>query len=451
MKRHLLATFAALRNRNYRLFFTGQTVSVMGTWMQKIAQAWLVLALTGSGTLLGVTVALQHLPLLLVGPWGGLLADRLDKRRMLLWTQSAAAVPALLLGLLTAADRITLWMVLVLALALGMVEALDKPARQSFVIEMVGPRDLTNAVALHNIMVNAGKVGGPAIAGILITSIGLPPTFLLNAVSFLAVVASLAMMRRDQLYTTAPAQRGRGQLREGLRYVSSEPGLLCPLLLLAVTGLLAFEWVVTLPLLAHDTFGGDAQVVGFMFTAMGGGAILGGLAVAGKLQATNSRLVLGAAAFGVLLTAVAAAPVLSVAYVLLFFVGTASVAFRAVASSLLQLRSDPRLRGRVMALLVVATAGTTPIGGPLLGWIGEHLGARAAVGLGGVASAVAAALTIIYLRRERLSQRLDSPGRDLVREPDAAETDSHQPDDGHAGVVPPPRGDQSRSFLTPPA
>lgn len=399
MKHHLLATFAALRNRNFRLFFTGQTLSAMGTWMQKVAQAWLVLGLTGSGTLLGVTVALQHLPILLISSWGGLVADRVDKRRMLLWTQSAAAVPALLLGVLTAADRITLWMVLVLALALGMVEALDKPARQSFVIEMVGHRDLTNAVALHNIMVNAGKVGGPAIAGILISTIGLPPTFLLNAASYLAVVASLVMMRHDQLQPATRAHRGRGQLREGLRYVSREPGLLAPLLLLTVTGLLAYEWVVTLPLLAHDTFGGDAQVVGFMFTAMGTGAVIGGLAVAGTLQATTNRMILGGIAFGVLLAAVAASPVLAVAYVLLFFVGTASVAFRAVASSLLQLRADPRLRGRVMALLVVATAGTTPIGGPLLGWVGEHFGARAAVGLGGVATAIAACVTIIYMRR----------------------------------------------------
>ncbi len=409
MRGHLLATFAALRIRNYRLFFTGQAISVMGTWMQKIAQAWLVLGLTGSGTLLGVTVALQHLPMLLVSPWGGLLADRLDKRRMLLWTQSTAAVPALLLGILTATDRITLWMVLVLALALGAIEALDKPARQSFVIEMVGHRDLTNAITLHNIMINTGKVGGPAIAGVLITTVGLPPTFLLNAVSFVAVVASLAMMRRDQLHTAGPAQRGRGQLREGLRYVRGEPGLLAPLLLLTVTGLLAYEWVVTLPLLAHDTFGGDAQAAGFMFTAMGAGAVIGGLAVAGTLQATTNRLILGGGAFAVLLTAVAASPGLMVAYVLLFFVGAASVAFRAVASSLLQLRADAQLRGRVMALLVVATAGTTPIGGPLLGWVGETFGARVAVGLGGVATAVAAGVTMVYLRRAARPETAPEP------------------------------------------
>lgn len=468
MKQHLGATFAALRSRNYRLFFAGQTISVMGTWMQKIAQAWLVLSLTGSGTLLGVTVALQHLPTLLFSPWGGLLADRLDKRRMLLWTQSTAAVPALLLGILTAADRISLWMVLSLALALGAVEALDKPTRQSFVIEMVGHRDLTNALTLHNIMVNAGKIGGPAIAGVLITTVGLPSTFLLNAASFMAVVASLAMMRRDQLYTAGPAQRGRGQLREGLRYVSGEPGLLGPLVLLTVTGLFAYEWVVTLPLLAHDTFGGNAQVAGFMFTAMGAGAVIGGLVVAGTLQATTNRLVLGGIAFAVLLTGVAVSPTLVIAYVLLFFVGAASVAFRAVASSLLQLRARPQLRGRVVALLVVATAGTTPIGGPLLGWVGETFGARVAVGLGGVATAVAAGLTMLYLRRAARPEtapeplepsatggeprilaehkRLDRDRHGVGREPDAPQIDvvelpepktvDNQQVGGHTQLVP---------------
>lgn len=399
MKRYLRATFESLGNRNYRLFFTGQTISVMGTWMQKIAQAWLVLELTGSGTLLGITAALQHLPTLLITPWAGLLADRVDKRRILLWTQSAAAVPAVVLGVLTSTGHITLWLVLTLALCLGVTEALDKPARHSFVIEMVGAGQVTNAVTLNSIMMNAGKVGGPAIAGILISTIGLAPTFLINAASYLAIVVGLLLMRPDQLQRAIPTRRGRGQLRQGLRYVRQQPGLLGPLVLMTVTGMLAYEWAVTLPLFARETFDSSAGVVGLMFAAMGAGAILGGLAIAGTLAATTSRLILTGLVFSLVLAATAAAPTVPVAYVLLFFVGLASIAFRAVATSLVQLRSDPEMRGRVMALLVVATAGTTPFGGPLIGWIGETFGPRVALGLGGVATAAAACATLIYLRQ----------------------------------------------------
>lgn len=405
MKRYLRATFESLSNRNYRLFFIGQAVSLTGTWMQKVAQAWLVLELTGSGTLLGLTVALQQLPTLLITPWGGLLADRVDKRKILLWTQSCSAVPAALLGILTGTERITFWMVLVLALSLGIAESLDKPARHSFVIEMVGQGQVTNAVTLNSLIVNAAKVTGPAVAGVLINTVGLSLTFVLNAASFIAVLVGLLLMRTDQLETAVPAPRRRGQLREGLRYVRSQPGLVGPLVLMAVTGMVAYEWTVTVPLFAYQTFDGNAQVIGLMFAAMGAGAVLGGLAVAGALKATSSRLIMTGFIFSFVLFLTAVAPNVTIACVLLFFVGLASIAFRAVATSLIQLRSDPQMRGRVMALLVVGIGGTTPIGGPLLGWIAETVGARMTLGIGAVGTAIAACATLVYLQRHRVSDQ----------------------------------------------
>ncbi|MGH8775974.1 MAG: MFS transporter [Jiangellaceae bacterium] len=405
----LRATFASLSTRNYRLFFTGQTISVMGTWMQKIAQAWLVLELTGSGTLLGITAALQQLPTLLVGPWAGLLADRVDKRKLLIWTQATAAVPAVLLGVLIATDRVQLWMVLVLALCLGTIGALDKPARHTFVIEMVGPSRLTNAVTLNSIVINAGKVTGPAIGGVLIATVGLAPSFMINSVSYLAVVTGLLLMRTDQLQPAPPMRRGRGQLRDGLRYVRRSPQLLGPLVLMTVTGMLAYEWAVTLPLFARDTFDADAQAFGLMFSAMGVGAVIGGLSIASTLHASARMLTSTALVFAALMVATAFAPTLLVAFVALFAVGGASLAFRAVANSLIQLQADPQMRGRVMALLVVATTGTTPVGGPLVGWIGETFGARVSLAAGGIATAVAAGATYAYLRRRGLLRPPVSP------------------------------------------
>lgn len=405
MRRYLQSTFGSLRYRNYRLYFTGQAVSLAGTWMQKVAQAWLVLELTGSGTLLGITAALQQLPTLLLTPWAGLLADRVDKRKILLWTQSSAAVPAILLGGLTATEHITLWMVLSLALTLGTIEALDKPARHSFVIEMVGPGQVTNAVTLNSIVVNASRVSGPAAAGILINTVGLGPTFIINAATFLAIVLALALIRADELERTPPTPRRRGQLREGLRYVRHQPHLLAPLALMTVAGLLVYEWTVTIPLFAHQTFEGGAQVVGFMFAALGAGAVVGGLAVAGTLVATTVRLVGTGLVFSLILLLTAAAPTVTLAYVLLFFVGVASIAFRTVATSLVQLGSDPQVRGRVMALLIVAFTGTTPIGGPLLGWIAEAFSARTVLVIGGTATAIAAGLTLLYLTRHNATHQ----------------------------------------------
>jgi MFS family permease len=408
VKRYFRRTFESLHNGNYRLFFFAQGVSCIGNWMQKVAQVWLVLELTDSGTLLGITAGLQQLPTLLLTPWGGLLADRVDRRKILLWTQSACAVPALILGALSALGAVTIWQIMALALLLGTVEAVDKPARHTFVGDLVDREHLTNAVALNNTLQNAGKVVGPALAGILISTVGVSATFLLNALSFGVVVVALLRIRVGRLRHREVSARQKGQLRDGVRYLRRTPELKGPLVLMAVTGMLAYEWTVSLPLLAHDTFNGDASVVGLFFTAMGAGAIFGGLATAGALRATPKVLIACGLLFSVVLLATSLAPTTAVALGSLFVLGAVSVTFRGLATSLIQLRSAPEMRGRMVAILIVAIGGTTPVGGPLVGWLAEQFGARIALGVGAVATAVSAVCTLLYLRRARAVSRVPS-------------------------------------------
>ncbi len=271
------ATFASLAVRNYRLFFVGQAISSVGNWMQKMAQAWLMLELTDSGFWLGLVLAAQQLPTLLFATWGGLLADRHDKRTILLWTAVAGAVPAVLLGVLSFGDHLSTWGVLAIAFGLGMVDAVEKPTRQAFASELVGPEHLSNAVTLSNVVQNTGKAVGPAVAGVLIALVGLPWTFLVNAASFAALIwATLAMDPLD-LHLHRRIERARGQVREGLRYVWHTPRLLGPVLLLAITGMLAYNFQLMLPLLAREGFDGDARLAGIMLSAQGVGSVVGGL------------------------------------------------------------------------------------------------------------------------------------------------------------------------------
>ena len=388
----LRRTFASLNVRNYRLYLSGQAISLSGTWMQGVAQAWLVLQLTGSGTALGLVTALQFLPVLLFGPLGGVIADRVEKRRLLYVTQAAAGLLALVLGLLVATDLVELWMVYVLAAGLGVVNAIDNPTRQTFVLEMVGPDHLTNAVTLNSVMVNAARVVGPAVAGILIATVGLATCFLLNAASYLGVLAALVAMRAAELRPSERQARQKGQLRDGLRYVRRTPELLIPLLMMAVVGTLAYEFQVILPLMAKFTFDGGAGVYSAMSSFMGAGAVVGGLITASKKQASPTILARSTIVFGVVILAVAAAPTLPMAYLLLVFVGATSITFLARANTTLQLKAAPEMRGRVMALWAVAFLGSTPIGGPIIGWIGEHLGPRIGLGVGGVATVLAGAV-----------------------------------------------------------
>ncbi len=382
-------TFGSLRVRNYRLYFIGQMTSQSGTWMQGVAQAWLVLKLTGSGTALGFVTALQFLPVLLFGPVGGVVADRMNKRRVLYVTQSVAGLLALALGLLVVTDAVRLWMVFVLAAGLGCVNVVDNPSRQTFVLEMVGPEYLTNAVTLNSVMVNLARVIGPAAAGSLIATVGLGPCFLFNAGSYLAVLLALALMRDADLHTAAPQPRRKGQLREGFAYIRRTPALLAPLLMIAVIGTLTYEFQVTLPLVAKFTFNGGASTYSTMSVFMGAGAVVGGLATASRRTASGRRLAWAAMAFGVVVIGASAAPTLGFELAALVLIGAASITFLSLGNATIQLAAAPEMRGRVMALWSVAFLGSTPVGGLLMGWVGQNVGPRWALLIGGVAAVVA--------------------------------------------------------------
>ena len=393
-------TFASLRVRNYRLYFIGQVVSLSGSWMQRVAQSWLVLHLTGSGLALGMVAALQFLPILLFGAMGGLLADRRDKRRLLLVTQSLMGLLALVLGLLTLTGAVRLWMVYLLALLLGGVTAIDNPARQSFVIEMVGRRQLTNAISLNSAVFTGARVVGPAIAGLLITVVGTGWCFVLNAASVAAVLVALAAMNSTLLHRSEAPPKTQGQLLEGFRFVWSRPDLRTPLALLAVVGTLALNFTVILPLLARNTFHGDASTYGMLFAVLGVGSLAGALFTASRPE-PSIRLLIGALGFfGLFMLGAAAAPTLALKIAALIPMGVAALTFQTTTNSLIQLRAEPALRGRVMALYSVVFLGTAPIGAPLVGWVAQQFGPRAGLALGGTAVLVAA-LIALWLARSR--------------------------------------------------
>ena len=314
-------TFAALQIPNYRRYVSGQAVSLIGTWMQTVAQSWLVVQLTGSGAALGFVVALQTLPVLLLGPYGGVVADRVDKRRLMIALQSMMGVLALVLGLLTLTDVVTLWQVYVLAFMLGLNNCFENPARQSFILEMVGPKDLRNAVSLNSVLVNAARAVGPAFAGLIIAAGGIGICFVINAFSFVAVVLSLISLDVAALSPSPPAIRAKGQLREGLSYVRRTPTIGIPLLMMALVGCLAYEFQVVLPIVAKHTFHGGAQTYGFMTAAMGVGAVIGGLVVAARGRTGVTALVRSAVLFGIVLFGAGLAPNLIVELVMLAFVG----------------------------------------------------------------------------------------------------------------------------------
>jgi MFS family permease len=404
-------TFRSLRIRNYRLFFVGQLISVTGTWMQTVAQSWLVLNLTGSGVALGVTVALQFLPMLLFGMWGGLLADRADKRRLLIVLQAVGGVLALVLYGLVATDTVELWMVYVLAFLLGVVTMIDMPTRQSFVIEMVGPDEVPNAVGLNSAMFNAGRILGPTAAGVTIASLGIAPAFLANAISFLPVIAGLALMRTDELYRREPAARSGGEVRAGFVYAWRDPTLRSTLLLVGVLGMFGFNFVVVLPMLARFTFSGGAGLYSVFTAVMSVGSLAGALYSASRAAPTRRMLLGSGVAFGAFMLATAAAPTAWLTGVFLVGVGTAMMLFMATANTTLQLGSDPAMRGRVMALYGLLFAGSTPLGGPLLGWISEAWGPRIGVGLGGALSLAAALAAVgrIKVRRRSAQAPIEAP------------------------------------------
>lgn len=401
-------TFRSMHTRNYRLYFWGQVVSMSGTWLQAVALSWLVLKMTGNGLALGVVAAVQFAPFLLAGPWGGVIADRVDKRRMLVATQSASGVLALALAVLVIGGFIQLWMVYVLAFALGLVNLVDMPTRQAFVFEMVGAADITNAVSLNSVLVNASRVIGPAIAGVLIATAGVGICFLLNAVSYLGVIGGLLAMRRAELQAAPPAERGKRQLREGLRYAWGNPSLRIPLLLMAVIGTLAYNFSIVLPLMARETFGGGPGTYGAMFALVGAGAVLGGLVFAAIGRPTPKVLAGSAVAFGAAMWAGALAPNLAIGLAAMVPIGAASTSFIASCNTSLQLAARPQMRGRMMALFAMLFLGSTPIGGPLLGWIAERFGPRASFAVGATGALVAGVVALVAASASRWTTRRTS-------------------------------------------
>jgi MFS family permease len=390
--------FASLDNRNYRRYIGGQGISLVGTWMQTVAQSWLVLELTGSGTKVGLLVALQTLPVLLLGPYGGVVADRVDKRRLMIWLQSMMGLLSLVLGVLTLAHRVTLTEVYVIAVLLGLNNCFENPARQSFILEMVGADRLRNAVSLNSVLVNVARAVGPAAAGLIIAAGGTGVCFLINAASFVAVVLSLATLDGASLRPSVPAARAKGQVREGLRYVRRTRELAVPLAMMALVGCLAYEFQVVLPVVAKSTFHGGPSTYGYLTGAMGVGAIIGGLYVAAKGRTGIGAMTNSSFAFAAALAAAAVAPSLPLELVALTFVGGVSVGFLSKGNSTLQLGASPSMRGRVMALWAVAFLGSTPIGGPIAGAVSEHFGGRAGLGLAAAACVAAAGLGVVARR-----------------------------------------------------
>jgi len=397
----------ALRSRNYRLYLFGQIISLPGTWLQVVAQAWLVLELGGSGTDLGITVALQALPVLLLGTWGGAIADAVDRRRLLVATQAAQGGLALALGLLTIFGLVTLWMVWVLAFGLGLARAVDSPARQAFVSELVDREDLARAISLNSTVVAAARMVGPAAGGVVIALVGIGICFIVNGASFIAVLAALLAMDRSSLRSSGVSTRPEpGAVRAGIRYVRGERGLLVPLLMMVIVGTLAYEFQVTIPLLARGVFGLDAAGFGLLYAAMGAGAVLAGLGLGGIVAPRLRTLTVASVIFGLALAGAALSPGPVVAGAFLLVAGGASVIFTSMTNATLQLRSDPALQGRVIALYIVAFLGSTPIGGPLVGAVGQLAGGRAALGIGAVGCLLAAGLAVVMGRAVRSREGL---------------------------------------------
>jgi MFS family permease len=399
--------FRSLRVRNFRLFFLGQSVSQAGTWVQMIAQTLLVLKLTGSGVALGLVTACQFLPILVLGPWAGLIADRVDKRRLMLGTQATMMVLAFVLGALTITGHVGVAQVYLLAGLTGVANAFDNPTRRSFVTQMVPTDHVANAVSLTSALMTGSRIAGPALAGLLIATVGYGWCFLLNGATFVAVIVGLLRMDTSDLRVSPPLPRGKGQVREGLRYVRARPELRIPLLMVAVVGTLAFNFQVLVPLLATRTLEGDAGTYTLLSSLMSAGSLCGSLFVARRASIDLRLIVAACAAFGVATAVFSVSPNLAVALVAIVAVGATGLAFMSSCMTVIQLRSDAVMLGRVNALYTMVFLGSTPIGGPIAGWVAEHVGIRAGLGLGAAATLAAAAWGWRVLQRNGVPGRRD--------------------------------------------
>ncbi|MBS1886354.1 MAG: MFS transporter [Actinobacteria bacterium] len=403
----LRRSFNSLEVPNYRRYFAGQVISLSGNWMQNVTALWLVLSLTGSGFAVGLTTALQFLPMLLFGAWGGLLADRLPKRRLLLVTQVLMMVPAAGLFAVTALHLEQPWMIFLAVFLFGAVNCVDNPTRQSFVIEMVGPDRLVNAVSLNSVIIEVARIVGPAIAAVLIATVGVVPCFGLNLLTFAAMLVALWSMDPRALQAPPPANRRPGAIREGLRHVRATPELAIPLALMALVGTLGFNFQVALPLLAKFSFGGGAGTYAVLVISMGFGSIVAAL-VNGNRGKTGATVIAAASlAFGIAALLAAVMPVLALEAVTLAALGAAAVIFVSSINSTIQLAVSAEMRGRVMALFSIVFLGSTPIGGPLTGWLAEAYDPRVPLVLAGISG-----LSAAWAARHafaRLSERSRAP------------------------------------------
>lgn len=400
-------TFASLRVRNFRLFFIGQGISQVGTWLGMVAQTLLVLRLTRSGVALGLLTAAQFGPVLLLGAWAGVVADRSDKRRMLLGLQSLSMLQSFLLAALAFTGNPPLLAVYALAVFGGVITAFDNPARRSFVVEMVSTDQVTNAVSLNSAVMTGARVVGPALAGVLVTLVGFGWTFVLDGLSYIAVLAGLAAMRPAELRRAPVVERARGQVRAGLRYARSVPELWVPLVMIAVVGTLAYNFQVVFPLLATEDFGGTSTTFTLLYSAISAGSLVGALAVARRRRTSVRDVAVAAVAFGVAMVLLAIAPHQAVAFLLAPVIGVASIAFMTHSTALVQTEAAPHMRGRVLALQAMVFLGSTPIGGPLVGWVAQHHGARYAVALGAL-GCLAAGAWGLQVSSSRRGEQIDA-------------------------------------------
>ncbi|MDT4959017.1 MAG: hypothetical protein QOD31_2816 [Pseudonocardiales bacterium] len=394
--------FRSLKTRNYRLYASGQLVSLTGTWMQRVAQDWLVLELTNSGTALGIVTALQFGPSLVLGLWGGMLADRYDKRKLLLGTQTALAVVALLLGVLVVSGVVQYWHVLALAAALGVIASVDTPVRQSFVVEMVGKEDLANAVAINATIFNAGRVLGPAIAGVMIAGLGTGLVFLVNAASSIGVLVALGLMRTAELSPSPPLQRARGQLRDGLQYVRGRADLMLTMILVFVVGTFGLNFQLTTALLAKQVFHRSASGYGLLSTALAVGACGGAVIATRRVRRPTQLFLLGMAlVFGVIEIGVGLMPTFDLTALLLVPTGLVMLTFTTAANASVQLGVEPTMRGRVMALYLMCFMGGTPVGAPIIGWAAGAFGPRWGLLGGGLICLLSALVIAAFIARRR--------------------------------------------------
>ncbi len=398
---HLAQGFRALHNYNYRLFWIGQLISITGTWMQTTAQAWLVLKLTDSPLALGEVTVLQFLPVTLLSLYGGVLADRLRKHRALLFTQSAALIQAAIFGLLVATGVIQLWHIYLLAAIQGLINAIDVPVRQSFVVEMVGREDLSNAVALNSSEFNAARILGPSIAGLIIDQIGIAPTLFLNAFSYLAVIGGLMLMDQQQLHVVPAVKLGsvNKRLVEGVKFARHTPVILAVLIAVGFVGTFSYNFTIVLPLIARFVLDTNATGFGSLGSFLGIGSLVAALLTAYISGVNMRRLLIGAGAFSIISGALALSQVFALSAVLLIALGFAGITFAVSANTLLQLNSPDALRGRIMGLYTLLFSGSTPIGGYLIGVLSDKFGVQAALLICAILSLIGVILAVVYYHR----------------------------------------------------